>query len=80
MVVGSCVDDSRMVIFLNQAKVREALGVGDIKFESCNDDLHFAMKDDVMVNLETKIPDLVQRWNQTSGLCRRVRCNLQLAR
>lgn len=59
MVVG-CVDDSRLVIFLNQAKVREALRVGDIKFESCNDDLQFAMREDVMVNLETKIPGLVQ--------------------
>ncbi|CAA7027746.1 unnamed protein product [Microthlaspi erraticum] len=59
--VGSlCYDFSKMEKFLNQDNVLKALGVGDIKFVSCSTTVYEAMMDDWMVNLEVKIPALVE--------------------
>ncbi|ESQ42261.1 hypothetical protein EUTSA_v10013297mg [Eutrema salsugineum] len=59
--VGShCYDFSKMETFLNQENVRKALGVGDIKFVSCSTTVYNAMMEDWMLNLEVKIPALVE--------------------
>ncbi|ESQ42260.1 hypothetical protein EUTSA_v10015901mg [Eutrema salsugineum] len=59
--VGSqCYDFSKMETFLNQENVRKALGVGDIKFVSCSTTVYDAMTEDWMLNLEVKIPALVE--------------------
>ncbi|CAN8252620.1 unnamed protein product [Cochlearia groenlandica] len=55
-----CYDFSNMETFLNQENVRKALGVGDIEFVSCSTEVYDAMMEDWMVNLEVKIPDLVE--------------------
>lgn len=48
-----------METFLNKDNVRKALGVGDIKFVSCSTTVYDAMTNDWMLNLEVKIPALV---------------------
>lgn len=55
-----CYDFSKMEKFLNQDNVRKALGVGNIEFVSCSRTVYEAMRDDWMVNLEVKIPALVE--------------------
>ncbi|KAG7556158.1 Peptidase S10 serine carboxypeptidase [Arabidopsis suecica] len=55
-----CYDFSKMERLLNQEDVRRVLGVGDIKFEQCNETVHIAMNRDWMVNLEVRIPTLVE--------------------
>lgn len=45
--------------FLNKENVRKALGVGDIEFVSCSSTVYDAMTEDWMINLEVKIPTLV---------------------
>ncbi|EFH48286.1 hypothetical protein ARALYDRAFT_489152 [Arabidopsis lyrata subsp. lyrata] len=58
--VGSlCYDFSKMENFLNKENVRKALGVGDIEFVSCSSTVYDAMTEDWMINLEVKIPTLV---------------------
>ncbi|CAF2120813.1 serine carboxypeptidase-like 47 isoform X2 [Brassica rapa] len=59
--VGSlCYDFSKMEAFLNQKKVRKALGVGNIDFVSCSTTVYKAMLNDWMVNLADKIPRLLE--------------------
>ncbi|VVB16784.1 unnamed protein product [Arabis nemorensis] len=55
-----CYDFSKMETFLNKENVRKALGVGDIKFVSCSSTVYNAMMEDWMLNLEVKIPALVE--------------------
>ncbi|CAH2072119.1 unnamed protein product [Thlaspi arvense] len=55
-----CYDFSKMETFLNQENVRKALGVGDIQFVSCSTDVYDAMLNDWVLNLEAKIPALVE--------------------
>lgn len=58
--VGSlCYDFSNMDKFLNQKSVRDALGVGDRKFVSCNTLVYEAMITDWMKNFEVGIPALI---------------------
>ncbi|EOA22895.1 hypothetical protein CARUB_v10003627mg [Capsella rubella] len=54
-----CYDFSKIETFLNKENVRKALGVGDIEFVSCSSTVYDAMTKDWMVNLEVKIPELV---------------------
>ncbi|XP_010493406.1 PREDICTED: serine carboxypeptidase-like 47 [Camelina sativa] len=54
-----CYDFSKMETFLNKENVRKALGVGNIEFVSCSSTVYDAMTKDWMINLEVKIPDLV---------------------
>lgn len=49
-----------MQTFLNQENVRKALGVGDNKFELCSGNVNDAMVVDWMINIEVKIPALVE--------------------
>lgn len=49
-----------MEAFLNQKKVRKALGVGNIDFVSCSTTVYKAMLNDWMVNLADKIPRLLE--------------------
>jgi serine carboxypeptidase-like clade 4 len=53
-------DVSNMETFLNLKTVREALGVGDLKFVSCSVIVDIAMADDWMKNLEVGIPALLE--------------------
>ncbi|KAK2370896.1 serine carboxypeptidase [Trifolium repens] len=53
-------DFSNMETFLNLKTVREALGVGDLKFVSCSIIVDIAMVDDWMKNLEVGIPALLE--------------------
>lgn len=55
-----CDDNSNLETFLNQDKVRKALGVGDNTFVSCNETVNQAMIEDWMINLEVKIPTLIE--------------------
>ncbi|KAL0735273.1 hypothetical protein Bca4012_011483 [Brassica carinata] len=55
-----CYDHSNLDTFLNQDKVRKALGVGDNTFVSCNETINDAMIEDWMINLEVKIPTLIE--------------------
>ncbi|KAL5981792.1 hypothetical protein ACLOJK_015857 [Asimina triloba] len=55
-----CYDFSNMEKFLNQKKVRDALGVGDIDFVSCSPTVYQGMLTDWMRNLEVGIPTLVE--------------------
>uniref|UniRef100_A0A6V7QU96 Carboxypeptidase n=1 Tax=Ananas comosus var. bracteatus TaxID=296719 RepID=A0A6V7QU96_ANACO len=54
-----CYDFSNMEKFLNEKYVRNALGVGDRKFISCNPLVYEAMITDWMKNLEVGIPTLI---------------------
>jgi serine carboxypeptidase-like clade 4 len=53
-------DFTKMETFLNLKIVREALGVGDLKFVSCSTIVNIAMADDWMKNLEVGIPALLE--------------------
>ncbi|KAF8046471.1 hypothetical protein N665_3663s0003 [Sinapis alba] len=55
-----CYDNSNVKTFLNQENVRKALGVGENKWEMCRDNVHVAMTEDLIINLEVKIPALVE--------------------
>ncbi|KAJ4907960.1 Serine carboxypeptidase-like 47 [Raphanus sativus] len=55
-----CYDNSNVEKFLNQENVRKVLGVGENKWELCTGNVHEAMTEDVMINLEVKIPSLVE--------------------
>lgn len=55
-----CYDFSKMETFLNDQKVRQALGVGDIEFVSCSSQVYQAMQLDWMKNLEVGIPSLLE--------------------
>ncbi|KAG2333500.1 hypothetical protein Bca52824_004680 [Brassica carinata] len=55
-----CYDNSNVKTFLNQENVRKALGVGENKWELCRDNVHEAMTEDWMINLEVNIPALVE--------------------
>ncbi|MED6116794.1 hypothetical protein PIB30_103489 [Stylosanthes scabra] len=46
--------------FLNQEKVKEALGVGKLEFVSCSRTVYDAMNGDWMKNLEVDIPTLLE--------------------
>ncbi|XP_057726413.1 serine carboxypeptidase-like [Arachis stenosperma] len=58
--VNMCYDLSSIEKFLNQEKVREALGVGKLEFVSCSKTVYYAMKGDWMKNLEVDIPNLLE--------------------
>ncbi|MCD7463608.1 Protein cbp3, mitochondrial [Datura stramonium] len=55
-----CYDFSKMETLLNDQKVRQALGVGDIEFVSCSSEVYQAMQLDWMKNLEVGIPSLLE--------------------
>lgn len=55
-----CYDFSNMEKFLNQKHVRDAIGVGDRRFVSCNTLVYEAMITDWMKNLEVGIPALLE--------------------
>jgi len=55
-----CYDFSYMENLLNQQKVKDALGVGDIDFVSCSSTVYEAMLTDWMRNLEDGIPALLE--------------------
>ncbi|KAJ7947872.1 Carboxypeptidase [Quillaja saponaria] len=55
-----CYDFSNMETFLNRKSVKDALGVGDIEFESCSNDVYDAMYNAWMRNLEVGIPALLE--------------------
>ncbi|CDY50329.1 BnaA10g13620D [Brassica napus] len=55
-----CDVNSNLEKFLNQENVRKALGVGDNVFVSCNATVYVAMIEDWMINLEVKIPTLIE--------------------
>lgn len=55
-----CYDFSNMETFLNDQKVRQALGVGNIEFVSCSSEVYQAMQLDWMKNLEVGIPSLLE--------------------
>ncbi|KAL2507495.1 Serine carboxypeptidase-like 48 [Forsythia ovata] len=55
-----CYNFSNMENFLNQKSVRQALGVGDIKFVSCSSVVADAMTIDWMKNFEVGVPALLQ--------------------
>ncbi|CAI9104979.1 OLC1v1003785C1 [Oldenlandia corymbosa var. corymbosa] len=57
---SKCYDFSNMEKFLNDKKVRDALGVGDMAFVSCSTVVYRAMIKDWMKNLEVKIPELLE--------------------
>lgn len=59
--VGSlCYDFSNVEKFLNEKKVKDALGVGDLEFVSCSSTVYDAMSTDWMKNLEVGIPALLE--------------------
>ncbi|MCO5551712.1 hypothetical protein L7F22_005216 [Adiantum nelumboides] len=59
--IGSlCYDFSNMETYLNQKKVKDALGVGDIDFVSCSSLVYRNMIMDWMRNLEVGIPALLE--------------------
>ncbi|XP_054817155.1 serine carboxypeptidase-like 47 [Prosopis cineraria] len=58
-VVPGCYDFSSMETFLNKKEVRDALGVGDLEYVSCNQQVYAAMRSDWMRNLELGIPALL---------------------
>ncbi|KAI5054830.1 hypothetical protein GOP47_0029975 [Adiantum capillus-veneris] len=59
--IGSlCYDFSNMETYLNQKKVKDALGVGDIDFVSCSSIVYRNMIVDWMRNLEVGIPSLLE--------------------
>ncbi|MED6145523.1 Protein cbp3, mitochondrial [Stylosanthes scabra] len=55
-----CYNFSNMETFLNQEKVREALGVGKLEFVSCSSTVYEAMSGDWMKNLDVDIPTLLE--------------------
>ncbi|KAJ6849929.1 serine carboxypeptidase-like [Iris pallida] len=55
-----CYDFSNLEELLNQKRVRDALGVGDVEFVSCSPGVYRAMLTDWMRNLEVGIPELLQ--------------------
>ncbi|XP_010034179.2 serine carboxypeptidase-like [Eucalyptus grandis] len=55
-----CYDFSNVETLLNQKKVRDALGVGDIEFVSCSSTVSNAMSQDRMKNLAEGIPALLE--------------------
>ena len=55
-----CYDFSNMEKFLNMKEVRDALGVGDLEYVSCNRAVYAHMKYDRMKNLESGIPALLE--------------------
>lgn len=55
-----CYDFSNLDSYLNNATVREALGVGNRKFVSCSPLVYEAMIVDWMKNLEKGIPQLLE--------------------
>ncbi|KAK4286415.1 hypothetical protein QN277_002973 [Acacia crassicarpa] len=55
-----CYDFSSMEAFLNKKEVREALGVGDLEYVSCSEEVYAAMKNDWMKNQEVAIPALLE--------------------
>ncbi|KAI4340429.1 hypothetical protein MLD38_025263 [Melastoma candidum] len=56
-----CYDLSNLEKFLNQQYVRNALGVGNIRFVSCSSAVYDAMLTDWMQNLEEGIPALLEQ-------------------
>jgi len=57
---GYCADFSDIETFLNMKTVKEALGVGDLKFDACSFLVHAALTEDWMKNLEVGIPALLE--------------------
>ncbi|AES67521.2 serine carboxypeptidase-like [Medicago truncatula] len=57
---GHCQDFSDIETLLNMKTVKEALGVGDLKFEYCSFLVHAALTEDWMKNLEVGIPALLE--------------------
>ncbi|XP_028776242.1 serine carboxypeptidase-like [Neltuma alba] len=55
-----CYDFSSMEQFLNEKEVKDALGVGDLKFVSCSVAVYAALRYDWMRNLEPGIPALLE--------------------
>ncbi|KAK2433874.1 serine carboxypeptidase [Trifolium repens] len=55
-----CYDFSKVHAFLNQKIVRDALGVGDMEFVICSEEVYDALKEDWMRNLEVDIPSLLE--------------------
>ncbi|XVF05745.1 hypothetical protein REPUB_Repub05bG0198600 [Reevesia pubescens] len=55
-----CYDFSEVETFLNLKSVRDALGVGDIKFALCSSEVYEAMIMDWMRNFEVGIPALLE--------------------
>ncbi|CAA2933752.1 serine carboxypeptidase-like [Olea europaea subsp. europaea] len=55
-----CYNFSNVPNFLNQESVRQALGVGDIKFVTCNLSVYDSLKTDWMRNYEVVIPALLE--------------------
>lgn len=55
-----CYDFSNLEIYLNQTKVREALGVGNQKFLSCSPLVYEAILMDWMESKENKIARLLE--------------------
>ena len=57
---GLCYNFSNMENYLNQAPVRDALGVGSQKFVSCSPLVYEAMITDWMRNMEVGITTLLE--------------------
>ncbi|KAF1885330.1 hypothetical protein Lal_00029219 [Lupinus albus] len=55
-----CYDFSYAVSFLNDERVKTALGVKNLKFISCSETVYRAMSNDWMKNLEVDIPSLLE--------------------
>ncbi|KAE9586493.1 putative carboxypeptidase C [Lupinus albus] len=55
-----CYDFSNLDNFLNNDKVKDALGVKDLDFVSCSSTVYYAMLEDWMKNLEVDIPSLLE--------------------
>ncbi|KAI5436151.1 Serine carboxypeptidase-like 48, partial [Lathyrus oleraceus] len=55
-----CYDFSNVETLLNKKTVRDALGVGDIEFVSCSNEVHRALNQDLMKNYEGDIPPLLE--------------------
>lgn len=55
-----CYDFSRLDKYINQDSVRQKLGVGDRKWESCSTDVYFDMLGDWMKNFDPPIPAMLQ--------------------
>ncbi|CAK8576180.1 unnamed protein product [Lathyrus sativus] len=55
-----CYDFSNVETLLNEKIVRDALGVGELKFDICSKVVYQAMLQDWMRNLEVDIPELLE--------------------
>ena len=55
-----CYDFSNVETLMNKRTVKDALGVGDIEFVSCSNEVHNALAQDLMKNFEVDIPELLE--------------------